>query len=757
MPFAAIGLTVGALACFLLSELPPAWFSLVLLVGAAVAWRCPRWRVIGFIALGFALAWVAAEQRRQAWLPTALEGRTLIVEGRVLSLPSQASTRFDFQIDAQADAANCPACGRVRLGWQDAPALRLGQRWRFAVRLKAPRGLSNPGIFDYERWLFERGYVATGYVRERDQKPAWLASATGVTAWRQVVLDRIGAALHGQGMHAVIAALATGERAAMTDSQWAVFRATGTGHLVAISGLHVGLVAGLVFLLVRRFSGPWNLWIPTPRLAAMLALGAAIFYAALAGFSLPTQRAVIMLSAAFLGPLLGRAVAPHHGLSLALLLVVMMQPIAVLAPGFWLSFGAVGVILFIASGRAGGPRWWRWGRTHLWIAFGLAPLSLYWFAQTSLVAPLANLVAVPWVSVFVVPLVILGALPGLLPGSANTAMSDWLLREAEAMLAGLWPLLEWLGQWSWASWQPASGGGLALAALALAFALIAAPRGWPGRWLAMPVLLPVFWPTANPTPPLGGFELTVLDVGQGLSALVRTAHHNLLYDTGPSYPTGFDTGERIVAPYLRSRAIERLDLVLVSHGDNDHRGGLEAVRDGVTVERVISGEPDRVPGAEPCHAGMNWEWDAVRFRVIGPKPGHAKRGNDASCVLRIETADDALILTADLESSGEEELLQDEIANLPAGVLQIPHHGSASSSRPAFVSAVRPRIGIVTAGYRNVFGLPRDDILQRYRAFGTEIRDTRFDGALRLNFPPDGRAKVVHAQRIDGRKVWTPE
>lgn len=756
LPHAAVGVTIGAVACFQLADLPATVFAVVLLAGVWVAWRRPRWRLLGFVAMGFALAWMSALERRAAWITPDLEGRTLTVEGTVLSLPGQVSPRFDFRIEALDGDPACAVCGRVRLGWRAAPTLRLGQRWRLAVRLKAPRGFSNPGLFDYERWLFERGHVATGYVREREIAPELLASASGVPAWRQGVLDRVNAALQGTELDAVIAALATGERSAMTEAQWAVFRTTGTGHLVAISGLHVGLVAGMVFVFFRRFSGRWNLWLPAPRLAAILGLAAAVFYAALAGFSLPTRRALIMLSAAFLGPLLGRAIAPVQGLSLALLLVVAIEPGSVLAPGFWLSFGAVAVILFIASARGGGADWWRWGRTHLLVAIGLAPLSLAWFAQTSLVAPLANLIAVPWVSAFVVPWVLMGVVLGMVGGPLAT-LADWALRESESMLAGLWPLLEWLGQWEWAAWQPIFAGHLALWALGLAFVLFAAPRGWPGRWLVIPLLVPVFWPARVPTPPSGGFELTVLDVGQGLSAVVRTANHTLLYDTGPSYAGGFDAGARIVLPYLRSQAIDTLDMLLISHGDNDHRGGLEGVLSGLGARRLITGEPARVPGAAPCHAGMGWTWDGVRFRVLGPKPGQGTAGNDASCVLRIETASDALILTADLESSGEDYLLAEQAEYLPAGVLQIPHHGSASSSQPAFVTAVRPRIGIVTAGYRNVFRLPREDVLMRYRGQGTNIRDTRFDGALRVNFPPDRLAEVTYAQRVDGRRLWTPQ
>lgn len=736
---------------FQLPGLPAEVWWLGILSLFLLAWRWPMVRFPAFVALGFGLAWMSAGARLSGWLPAELEGRTLIVEGAVASLPSGASRRFDFAIDRIDPPANGWAGGRVRLGWSDGPPVRLGERWRFAVRLKAPRGFSNPGLFDYERWLFQQGHVATGYVRDREQVPSRLAGPSGLSAWRQSVIDQVAASLDGAPLHGVIVALAAGERSAMTADEWEVFRATGTGHLVAISGLHVGLVAGLLFLLARRLSGRWNLRWPAPRLAAFVALTGACLYAALAGFSLPTQRALVMLVVAFLGPILGRGIAPTQGLSLALLAVLLIDPVAVLAPGFWLSFGAVAVILFLAVGRDGHAAWWRWGRVHILVSVGLAPLSLLWFAQTSLVAPLANLVAVPWVSLVVVPLTLLGV---VLAWVAEP-VSEWALREAAAMLAGMWPLLARLADLGWASWQP-SLSGTGLFALALAFLLLAAPRGWPARWLAVPLLVSVLWPRVEPAPETGAFELTVLDVGQGLSAFIRTANHTLLYDTGPSYRGGFDAGARIVLPYLRTRGVGTLDTLIVSHGDNDHRGGLEGVLAGVGTRRLLSGEPDRVPGASPCRDGESWVWDGVRFDILGPAAIGAASGNDASCVLRVGTRDDAVLLTADLEAGGEDHLLAGPAGALPVGVLQVPHHGSASSSQPAFVAASRPRIAIVTAGYRNAFGLPRADIIDRYRAVGATIRDTRSDGALTLAFPASGPARVVHAQRIDARRIWTP-
>lgn len=755
LPLIAIAVTAGAALLLHLPNLPSAWWWAAIVGLFALAWRWPLARLPLFVALGFGLAWVSADARLSAWLPTELEGQSLIVEGRVSSLPGGASRRFDFDIERLVSAGEVEvhrawSGGLVRLGWMNGPPLHLGERWRLVVRLKAPRGFSNPGLFDYERWLFQRGHTASGYVREREQAPRLLAPPEGLAAWRQGVIDHVAQALEGRPLRGVIVALAAGERAFMTDDEWRVFRSTGSGHLVAISGLHVGLVAGLVFLLARRVAGRWNLWLPAPRLAAIAALSAAAVYAALAGFALPTQRALVMLGAAFLAPMLGRGMAPLQSLSLALLAVVLIDPLAVLAPGFWLSFSAVGVILFLVIGRGGAPRWWRWGRVHGLVSVGLAPLSLLWFTQASVVAPLANLLAVPWVSLLVVPLTLLG----VVSAGVFEPLSVWALREAAAMLAGIWPALSWLGGLDWASWQPGLGG-LALVAMGMAFLLIAAPRGWPGRWLALPLLLPVLWPKPLPAPPPGGFEFTVFDVGQGLASFIRTANHTLLYDTGPRYRGGFDAGERIVLPYLRSRGVETLDTLIVSHGDNDHRGGLEGVLSGVRARRLLSGEPPRVPGASPCRDGESWTWDGVRFDILGPAVIGAVVGNDASCVLRVATSGDSLLLTADLEAKGETHLLSTHSHALPVGVLQVPHHGSASSSRPAFVAAARPRIAIVTAGYRNAFGLPRAEVMARYRSIAATIRDTRMDGALTLSFPAEGPARVVNAQRRDAHRIWT--
>ncbi|GAB6042195.1 DNA internalization-related competence protein ComEC/Rec2 [Endothiovibrio diazotrophicus] len=750
---AALAFLVGVLILYRLPELPNLLWGLAALPLLPLAFRRPPLRLPLALLGGFLWASLHAHFALQARLDPALDGARVVAEGRVASIPERSGRRLRFVFDVAALDGEEVAPLRTRISWFDAAdAPRAGERWRLRLRLKSPRGLSNPGGFDYEGWLFQQGIGATGYVRDGDNRRLSAAPWWSLDAFRQRLAEGIEGG-GGGGRRAVLAALAVGYRGGIERPTWEVFTATGTSHLIAISGLHIGLVAGFAFLLGRWLwsRSAWtSLRLPAPLAGAWVALAAACGYAALAGFSIPTRRALVMVAVVMVALIARRRVAPSRGLALALGAVLLVDPPAVLAPGFWLSFMAVAVLLFglgIGGGGEGGRAspWRKWGRAQWLIFVGLAPLLLLWFGQLSLAAPLANLLAVPWVSVAVVPPALTGAL--LLPLWERGG--QLLLHLADHAFGELWPLLEWLAAQPAAAWRMASPEPLPLVLAALGAALLVAPRGVPLRGFGALLLLPLL-AFAPPRPEAGRFRATMLDVGQGLSVVVETARHTLVYDTGPRYAGGFDTGRAVVVPYLRSRGVGRVDRLVVSHAAADHAGGVASLLQALPVASVIGG--DRRAGRR-CVAGERWRWDGVTFRVLHPPTGVSPRDNDGSCVLQVRGAWGSLLLTGDLEAAGERQLLSRWGRSLHSDLLQVPHHGSATSSTAAFIEQVAPRYALFSVGYRNRFGFPRPAVVERYRERGSEILLSSVRGA--LIFEPGPQAPPPPGWREARRKFWS--
>lgn len=460
----------------------------------------------------------------------------------------------------------------------------------------------------------------------------------------------------------------------------------------------------------------------------------------------------------------GRPLRAGRTLALALFAVLLLDPLAVGGAGLWLSFGAVALILYAMGGRLGragtradgspagrpdagavsGPGatlWWRWGRVHLVVALGLAPLTLALFQEASLVAPLANLVAVPWTTAVVVPLTLLGTAT-LAVSDALAAAVLWLAGGATALL---WWWLDTLAAAPLAAWRLAVAGWTLVPAVLGAVWLLA-PRGWPGRALGVVGLLPLLFSPPS-LPPPGAFRLTVLDVGQGLAAVVQTRRHVLVYDAGPRYRSGFDTGRAVVLPYLRAAGVTRLDTVVISHAGMDHRGGLGAVRAALPVGRLLAGDTERPPGSEPCRRGQRWRWDGVSFRIL--HPAVPRSGNDGSCVLRVAADGRSVLLTGDLEAVGEGALLAAGVE--PTTVVVAPHHGSRTSSTPAFVAATAPAYVVFSTGYRNRYGFPDPVVAARYRAQGARLLDTAAAGAVTIR---TGGGLAVERYRDAARRYW---
>ena len=727
----------------------------------------------GFAALGFAWAAVLAHGRLADRLDPALEGRDILVSGVVAGLPQafERGVRFDFDVES-------PETGVPRLvslaaygGFApedsaDPLPVRAGERWRFTVRLRRPHGGVNPHGFDYEAWLLERGIRATGYVRmpgRRDARqgaPERLeALAPGVPyriqRLRELAREKIRGVLPGHPYAGVLVALAVGDQQAITLEQWQLFARTGVSHLMSISGLHVTMVAGLFAMLVSwcwRRSERLALALPAQKVAALSGFIAALAYCLISGFAVPAQRTLYMVAVVAVALWLGRATSATRVLAAALLLVLVLDPWAVLSPGFWLSFAAVALIFHVGLGRTVEPHWLaQWGRVQWAVTVGLAPLMLVLFQQVSLVSPLANAVAIPLVSFIVTPLALAGA---ALP-------FDWPLDLAHAILATLMAMLDWLAGLPSALWRQHAPVPWTVPLALLGIGWLLLPRGFPARWVGAVLGVPLF-AVLPPSPGAGELWITVLDVGQGLAVVARTQNHALLYDAGPAFGASADSGTRVVLPYLRGEGVERLDALVVSHDDRDHSGGAASVLEGMPVGTLWSALPaghellSAGAPSEVCIAGRGWLWDGVSFEFIHPPalpaPAPEGRANDRSCVLRIAASGGRVLLTGDIERSAERELVRRVPALLAADALIVPHHGSATSSTPDFVDRVAPRYAVFAVGYRNRFGHPREDVLARYRKAGSTLFRTDEAGALEMRFTPENSR--IEAQRDGARRYW---
>jgi competence protein ComEC len=683
-----------------------------------------------------------------------------------LPQPFERGVRFDF--DVETPASGVPrriSLSSFGFAAEDAQAVlpvRAGERWRFAVRLRRPHGGANPHGFDYEAWLLERGIRATGYVRipgrrgegEAPQRLDRLVVRASylVDRLRENAREKMLAALPGRPYAGVLVALAIGDQQAIDPGQWQLFARTGVSHLMSISGLHVTMVAGLFAGLVSfgwRRSETLALALPAQKAAALAGFAAAFAYCLVSGFAVPAQRTLYMVGVVAAAVWLGRASSASRVLAAALLAVLILDPWAVLSPGFWLSFAAVAVIFHVSAGHTARPHWLaQWGRVQWAVTVGLAPLLLVLFRQVSLVSPLANAIAIPLVSFVVTPLALLGA---VLPFDWPLALGHALL---EAMMAAL-GLLAGLPSAVWQLHAPVPWT-VPLALLGVAWLLL--PRGIPARWIGAVLAAPMF-AVLPPAPAAGELWITVLDVGQGLSVVARTEKHALLYDAGPAYNAFADSGSRVVLPYLRGEGVARLDALVVSHDDRDHSGGAGSVVEALPVGLLWSSLPDDHPlrsGDPPdrsCAAGQSWEWDGVAFEFLNPgTAGAGGRANNRSCVLRIAAPGGRVLLTGDIERAAERELLRRVPELLPAEALLVPHHGSATSSSAAFVEKVAPRYAVFTVGYRNRFGHPREDVVERYREAGSALLRTDTAGAIEMRF--SAGALRVETQREQARRYW---
>ncbi len=700
-------------------------------------------------------------------LDPRLAGEDILIQGTICGFPRTNPTVQRFLIEATRDPPGLPS--RIFVSWYEPTATPVpGERWQLKVRLKRPRGLSNPGAFDFERWAHRNQVGATGYVRRSplNQRLSGHSPDCRLTGLRNRIAARLNDRLAGHPATGYIQALAVGAKSEMKPEDWSLLRRTGTVHLMAISGLHIGLVALFMHFVGRRVG--WLLLLAgienSPlALGRACALVGALGYAALAGFSVPTVRALVTILVAVVLISLRRSLSAWEILAAALIAVLMVDPAAPLSIGFWLSFYAVGLLLLKGlevSPRDGGRR--RMIRilgrgrqlihVQVVLAVGLGPLSLLFFDQVSLIAPISNLFVVPIFALVIVPLTLFGTVSLWLSAS----LARYILLAAAGVTERALGILAWFDRFPLAVWHPPPVSGAALVLIILATLMLVWPRPLPGRWPILALLSVLVSGLSISTRP--ALRVVVMDVGQGLAVLIQTSKHALVFDAGPAYRTR-DAGQSVVLPTLREFGVRRLDAVVISHGDADHRGGAQSVLTAFPDATLIA--PGRIEFEgrihETCEAGMKWVWEDIQFRFLHPGPDQQNAGwseNDDSCVLLVQSVYGDVLLPGDIEIRAESYLIRNNL--LPNVDLVIaPHHGSNSSSSQPFVAATRPRFVVFSVGHRNRWGFPAEKVSGRWRQAGAEGLTTAESGALVFETDRSGRLALHRRERLDGRRIWT--
>ncbi|MBY0574470.1 MAG: DNA internalization-related competence protein ComEC/Rec2 [Undibacterium sp.] len=742
---------------------------------------------------GFAWAGLFAHHYLSEELAAEWEARDVIVIGVVDSLPSRTAqgSHFNFVVEkviappelVRPSVAAIPH--KLALGWfvqrnnltlgqEVMPEVKPGERWRFTVRLKRPHGNANPYGFDYEAWLLEQGLRATGAIREGDALRlndfVWSLSNV-IERCRFSLRERIVHALPNAAYAGVLVALVVGDQHEVTPNDWKVFNRTGIGHLISISGLHItmiaGLFAGLMNYLWRRSfftRAQLPLLLPTSKVTALSGALAALVYVALAGFGVPAQRTLLMLIVVALALWTNRMSSLSHVLCAALAVVVLFDPWSVLWPGFWLSYGAVGTLIYACSGRLQiaplhtareklRAHFQLAVRTQYAVTVGLVPLPILLFGQLSLISPIANALAIPFISFVVTPLALIGS---VLP----TPLSAWVLWAAHACVSLLASILTYLSSTPFAVWNAPVPSFWMFVLAMLGILWVLAPRAWPMRFLGGFCCLPLI---VNPstTPKMGEMSVTAFDVGQGAAVLIETEHHRLLYDTGPGFSEESNSGTRVLLPYFQARGIGQLDRLMISHADNDHSGGALSVMANLKVDDVMSSlklEHPIVLAArihQRCEAGQEWDWDGVHFEILHPVAviytSDKWKTNALSCTIKISTKTHSLLLAGDIEALQEDQLVNRISQKLKANILLAPHHGSGTSSTLAFLQAVQPDIALFQVGYLNRYHHPKAEVMQRYIDFGIKPLRTDKSGAITLQF---GDTLTVEKYREVHARYW---
>lgn len=687
-------------------------------------------------------------------LPAQLENKPLVVKGFIKTMPciKNKITTFVFET-TQIEEKSCRF--NLQLYWRDIQKCRVGEKWQLLINIKRPHSLMNLGSFDLEKSYFQKKIQASGTIINAVCNKK-LESATArypIEQLRAKILENVSK-LKSETFFGIILALTIGVTDYITSEQWQVFRATGTNHLVAISGLHIGLLASLFATITGWLWGRVPhapLYLPTRKLQLMVGAMMATGYGVLSGFAPSTQRALIMLYVFLAGLFLNRKVSTFQSLLLSLGIIILFDPLAILSLGFWLSFLAVGCLIFGLNYRIGEINWWwRWGQPQWVVAIGMMPALIGFFGQISLLSFVANIIAIPIFSFIIIPLSLVGVsilLISLPVGSAILKIALWILNLLWQFLDKLSSLTCFIIKYSFATtlhhW---------LAKLAGVITLL--PQGLLSKMMTFCWWLVCYSWSAAPLAP-GQLQLVVFDVGQGLATLIRTEKHTLVFDTGVKTSDDFDIGKTVILPYLLAKGIKKIDVMVISHGDNDHIGGAKSILEELPVAKVMTSVPKRFkPEAAFCNEGLQWRWDGVAFKFLSPPTGLSLKGNNMSCVLKVTAKSTGILLTGDIEQKAEHLLIKVHAKELKSDILVVPHHGSKTSSGNDFLNAVMPSYAIFSYGYLNRYHHPDSLVIKRYLARKITVFDTVHSGAITMTFAPDSAIVAIQEFRKKYHKFW---
>jgi competence protein ComEC len=754
MFFFAVAFLLGDLFLQSVSQLPQDKFIYLSIMVSIFLWiflRKYRRYIYLLFVFFFGFLWTAwyAKTLMSVTLPKEMEGKNQFIIGYIASLPQYAKGQTQFLFATNKIL--------IRLMWRsNNKKLKVGDKWQLHVRLKKIHGTQNPGAFDYDAWALQKGLRATGYVVANSQNillsHAWYRYP--LDHFRQKFQEKIQLYLPISRTAPWLMALILGERNNIAAENWQVLRNTGTNHLMAVGGLHIGILAAMtqfIFTWLWRSIPKGMLIFPAHLVGACVALLMAILYSALAGFSIPTQRACIMLTVYILALIIRRKVNAWQAWGLALLCVLIINPLSVLNESVWLSFMTIGLIVYGMSGRLA-PRgwWWKWGRVQWVIGWGLIPLSLLFFQQCSLISFIANTIAIPWLGLLVLPFCFLSGIFLWI----SPVVGHLLLVIADESLSILWIILTWLSQVHFAVWQQSLPDYGVFIITLIGCLLLLLPMGTPGRWLSLFWLMPLIF--LKPClPNIGDYRLTLLDVGQGLSVVVQTHSHLIVFDTGANYAT-VNMGERVLLPYLHTLTAKKIDLLVLSHGDNDHIGGAQALLHALPILSIKTSVPNKFPlrQTSACQAGDAWQWDQVNFIFLHPTASKSDLGNNSSCVLRIDNGTQRVLLTGDIEKYAEKDLLARLPEKLPVDILIAPHHGSKTSGLKVFIDAVHPRWVLYAIGYRNRYHFPHPSIVEAYNKINTVQLDTAISGAISFELNQKNAIILPQEYRTTHRHYW---
>lgn len=750
---------IAGLAVFFLQTEIPENLNLYLSVLGLVlvlAYWVKILRPVFLFLLGFVYVWMSVNAILSSRLSPEFEGKNIKLRGVISGIPTKHSNRTSFILRVCQSRINGIDLHlkKVRLSWYGGPQVFLpGQVVTLTARLKSPRGLVNIAGFDYERWLFQTKMDATGYVRIK-QPLIIVGQSTDLVDQlhkaRFKLQQKLKHLVQSESLEPLLVALMIGDKSGLSQNQWQVLQATGTSHLLAISGLHLGLVAAGVFFILSQllsFVRIDFIRLNLLQFSSLGALGAGAVYALLAGLSVPTQRAFIMLAIGFLLILLKRRISSLLGLLWAMLACLLFDPLSILSAGFWLSFSAVFWILILLKFYQSNNSFMALIKIQLILVVGLLPISNGFGLPVSSVSILANLAILPVISILGLPLLMLASICMLI----NNTIAAWIFKMVERVFDICWQFLEFIQKFNSSLIEFATFELWQIILVLLAVFLLVLPRGFPAKHISWFLLIPIFL-VGVPTLKSKMVRISVLDVGQGLAVLVETKTHHLLYDTGPKYGSGRSAYARVIQPILKHKNIKKLDKLILSHFDSDHAGGAKDLMASIEVVELLTTNYDKSYDIQNvlC-AGKNWKWDGVEFSILHPNKKTNLNGNNASCVLKISVDNFSMLLAGDVEKTAEYEMI-DQQKNIKASVLLLAHHGSKTSSTNSFLDFVQPDYAIVSSAYKNKYKFPHQLVMQRLKARKIKVLNTAYDGTVEVVLQKNGLKIEILRQK--NKKLW---